>query len=87
MCEKMSSYFHLKILVKRRLSAIPRALCEECCLDIEHTCEVEEYHLLYHFDDVFSRRSSAQQYRLRILEELLMEIVLFVGLRSSFLIM
>ena len=71
----MNRYRRLKNVVKRRLGAIPKTLCEDCCYDIEHMCVVEEYHVLCHFDNVFSRRSSVQQFRLKLLEDLLFECV------------
>ena len=71
----MRSYSRLKNLVKQRLSTIPKDLCEHCCLEREHSCVIEEFHILHNFDDVFGRRRNVQQYRLQILEELLLDCV------------
>ena len=71
----MSRYRRLKNLVKRRLCAIPKSPCENCCLEREHNCEVDEYHVIHHYDSVFSRKRSLQKFRLRLLKELLLECV------------
>ena len=71
----MNTYNRLKNLVKQRLSTIPKDLCEHCCLEREHLCVIEEFHVLHNFYDVFGRRRNVQQYRLQILEELLLECV------------
>ena len=71
----MNTYIRLKNLVKHRLRSIPKDLCENCCLEREHSCIIEEFHVLHNFDYVFGRRRNVQKYRLQILEELLLECV------------
>ena len=72
--EMFSSYRRLKNLVKRRLDATPKNPCEDCCLEREHNiCEVEELHILHHYDSVFTRERKLQKFRLRLLKELLSE--------------
>ena len=72
---QMNTYIRLKNLVKHRLRSIPKDLCENCCLEREHSCVIEEFHVLHNFDYVFGRRRNVQKYRLQILEELLLECV------------
>ena len=71
----MRSYSRLKKLVKQRLSTIPKDLCEHCCLNRDHNCVVEAFHILHNFDNVFSRRLSDQIFRYKLLEEILSEVV------------
>ena len=71
----ISSYNRCKNIVRRRLLACFRVLCEECCLNRPHVCVIDEFHIIHHFDAVFIRRQSAEKYRLRILEDLLFECI------------
>ena len=73
-CEKMSRYSRLKNIVKQRLSTIPKDLCEYCCLKTEHKCVKEAFHIIKHFDNVYTRRQSDQIFRFKLLEDILSEV-------------
>ena len=69
----MNIYFRLKNKVKQKLNTIEKHLCEDCCLNREHECVIELFHLLNHFDDAYSNIPSEQKFRLKLLKELLLE--------------
>ena len=69
----MNIYFSLKNKVKQKLNTIEKSLCEDCCLNREHACVIELFHILHNFDDVYSIRPSEQKFRLKLLKELLIE--------------
>ena len=59
--------------MKQKLNAIEKVECEDCCLNREHACVIELFHILQHFDDAFSLRLSAKKFRLKLLKDLLFE--------------
>ena len=71
--EKMNAYFSLKNTVKEKLDSFEKSLCEDCCLNREHRCVIELFHILHYFDKAFSVSVSVQKFRLKLLRDLLFE--------------
>ena len=72
--KKMRRYSRVKNIVKQRLSTIPKDLCEYCCLNLDHKCVIESFHIIQNFDNVYTRRLSDQIFRFKLLEDILSEV-------------
>ena len=72
---RMSVYLRLKNKVNQKLNEIEKVLCEDCCLNRDHSCAVELFHILQHFDRVYSVKLKDQKFRLKLLKDLLRQCV------------
>ena len=72
---RMSVYLRLKNKVNQKLNEIEKVLCEDCCLNRDHSCAVELFHILQHFDQVYSVKLKDQKFRLKLLKDLLRQCV------------
>ena len=71
----MTAYLRLKNKVNQKLNEIEKVLCEDCCLNRDHSCAIELFHILQYFDEVYSVKLSDQKFRLKLLKDLLRQCI------------